>query len=192
MMQRPQRIKKHHCGVNVRKVLNLIQNLLSAQFFLHNNMVRGSALPKVTLHWLQFPFLWATHEGSGIGGRELERQGRGWRRTSSTLSWHSPATGSMAFGPAAKKKNSSEEMPKWIEAGTAKKHLMLFKCYLVDGSGWYGPTVGPVLYYSPWEQSRWPYVGYSKCSAKHILKQISDSWVLKGNFSYSIQTRVQR
>lgn len=158
----------------------------------------GLLVPKVTL-WtgcsISVPV--TNHEGTRIGGREL-REGRGgageqWgERRTSTLSWHSPATGSMAFGLGAKKKSSSEEMPKWIGAGTAKKHLMLFKCYLVDGSGWYRPTVGPVLYYSPWEQRRWPYVGYSKRSAKHILKQISDSWVLKGNFSYSIQTRVQR
>lgn len=134
----------------------------------------------------------------GSCARPWQDRGRGraggqcrGRRTS-TLSWHRPATGSTAFRLGAKTNNSSDGMPKWIRAGMAKKHLMLFKCYLVDGSGWYQSAIESVLCYSPWEQSRWPYVGYSKSLANHILKQISDSWVLKRNFSYSIQARVQQ
>ena len=37
--------------------------------------------------------------------------------------------------PREKEKNSFEARPNSIEAGTAKKHLMLCKCYLVDGRG---------------------------------------------------------
>jgi len=42
---------------------------------------------------------------------------------------------SAACGITAKKKNSSEEMPKWIRAAMVKKHPMLFKCYLFDCRG---------------------------------------------------------
>lgn len=64
---------------------------------------------------------------------------------------------------------------------------MPFKCYLVDGDARYAPTVGTVFRYSPEELSPRPYVGDSDIQANNILKQISDSWVLGGNFSDSIQ-----
>lgn len=155
-----------------------------------------SVLPKVT-PWTRCSIsapVTGPPRGEDCGGRGGAGERRG-ESTTSTLSWHGPAAESMAFGLRAKKKNVSEEMPKWIGAGAAKKHLVLSKCYLVDGSGWYRPTVGAVLCYSLREHSRWPELlmwAILNVQPNTFLEQISDSWVLKENFSYSIQPRVQR
>lgn len=57
----------------------------------------------------------AGHEESGIGGGELERQGRGWeaagrKRDQQHTQLAQPSH--KEYRLAAKKKNSSEEMPK--------------------------------------------------------------------------------
>lgn len=75
------------------------------------------------------------HRGTRIyekeSGRKAVSREEGPARSAGT----SPPQSVRHLGSPPKKENSFEARPNLFRPGTAEKHLMLCKCYLVDGRG---------------------------------------------------------
>lgn len=75
------------------------------------------------------------HRGTRTYEKESGRQAVSREEGPARSAGTSPPQSVRHLGSPPKKENSFEVRPNLFRAGTAEKHLMLCKCYLVDGRG---------------------------------------------------------